>query len=157
MKINKILITLSFLLLLSCGYEPIYSKKRINENYNFEITEIIFVNKNSNNQIIKEKINNQFKIKDKQTKYVLKIINDKKRTISTKDKKGNAETFSLEVFVNMKIFHMKKIIVDANFRESFEYKNKSNKYDLAQYEKNLERHLISKLTDDIILYMFSLK
>ena len=52
---------------------------------------------------------------------------------------------------------MKKIKDDVNFRETFEYKNKSNKYNLAQYERNLERHLISKLSDDIILYLFSLK
>ena len=157
MKINKIIISFCFLLLLSCGYEPIYSKKRINQNYNFSISEINFVNINSNNQIIKNNLNNQFKIKDKQTKYVLIIKTEKTRTVSTKDKKGDAATYSLEVFINVKIIHMKKIKDDVNFRETFEYKNKSNKYNLAQYERNLERHLISKLSDDIILYLFSLK
>ena len=42
MNLKKIITTLSFLLLLSCGYEPIYSKKKINSNYNFSINTINF-------------------------------------------------------------------------------------------------------------------
>ena len=40
MNLKKIITTLSFVLLLSCGYEPIYSKKKNNNNYNFSINKI---------------------------------------------------------------------------------------------------------------------
>ena len=55
MNLKKIITTLSFLLLLSCGYEPIYSKKQINNNYNFSINTINLTGDNEVNQTIKKK------------------------------------------------------------------------------------------------------
>ena len=58
---------------------------------------------------------------------------------------------SLEIFEN-------KISKDkTNFEEKFEYNNKSNKFDLKQYEKNIKNNLISKLSDKIIKYLNSVK
>ena len=56
MLIRIITITLSFLLLLSCGYEPIYSKKKIEKNYNFSIEKITFTNQGTNNQLIRNNL-----------------------------------------------------------------------------------------------------
>ena len=53
MNLKKIITTLSFLLLLSCGYEPIYSKKHINNNYNFSIKTINFSGDIKVNKILK--------------------------------------------------------------------------------------------------------
>ena len=44
-----------------------------------------------------------------------------------------------------------------NFEEKFEYNNKSNKFDLKQYEKNIKDNLISELSYKIIKYLNSLK
>ena len=55
MNLKKIIITLSFLLLLSCGYEPIYSKKQINNN-NFSIKTINFIGDSKVNQLLKNKL-----------------------------------------------------------------------------------------------------
>ena len=56
MIIKIISIIFSFLLLLNCGYEPIYSKKKIEKNYNFSIEEITFLNQNTINQLIKDNL-----------------------------------------------------------------------------------------------------
>ena len=63
MNLKKILTTLSFLLLLSCGYEPLYSKKQINGNYNFSINTISFIGDNKINPIKLTKKSNKFFIK----------------------------------------------------------------------------------------------
>ena len=58
MNLKKILTVLSFfcfLLLLSCGYEPIHSKKNINSNYNFSINIVNLKGDNKVNQILKNK------------------------------------------------------------------------------------------------------
>ena len=56
MNLKKIITTLSFLLLLSCGYEPIYSKKLNNSNYNFSINTINYMGDNKVNEILKDKL-----------------------------------------------------------------------------------------------------
>ena len=56
MNLKKIIATLSFLLLLNCGYEPIYSKKKINSNYNFSINNINYIGDNKVNQILKNQL-----------------------------------------------------------------------------------------------------
>ena len=56
MNLKKIIATLSFLLLLSCGYEPIHSKKKINSNYNFSINTINYIGDSEANNILKNKL-----------------------------------------------------------------------------------------------------
>ena len=50
MKINKIIAILALFLLFNCDYQPIYSSKNIQKNYNFTINSIIFSGNNKINQ-----------------------------------------------------------------------------------------------------------
>ena len=61
MNLKKIIATLSFLLLLNCGYEPIYSKKQINGNYSFSINSINYIGDNKVNQILKNQLQKTIK------------------------------------------------------------------------------------------------
>ena len=54
MKINKILSILTFFLLFSCGFEPMYSQKNLDRNYNFTIESIGFSGNNNLNDTIFE-------------------------------------------------------------------------------------------------------
>ena len=56
MKIKKILSILTFFLLFSCGFEPIYSKKKLEDKYNFTITSIGFSGENIINQSLKNNL-----------------------------------------------------------------------------------------------------
>jgi hypothetical protein len=75
MNLKKIITTLSFLILLSCGYEPIYSNKQINSNYNLSINTINYIGDNKVNQILKNKIKKILNKKKKVTwiKFKLKF------------------------------------------------------------------------------------
>ena len=55
--IRKIFLLIIFLLISSCGYETIYSKKNINV-YNFSLNETNFIGDRIINLKIKEKLNN---------------------------------------------------------------------------------------------------
>ena len=85
MKINKILIILTFFLLLSCGFEPIYSKKKLDNNYNFTILNIGFSGNNNINQYLKNNLTNYIDNEDKNIKYNLVIDSSIKKTISSKN------------------------------------------------------------------------
>ena len=157
MNLKKIITTLSFLLLLSCGYEPIYSKKQINSNYNFSINTINYIGDNKVNQILKNQLQKILNKEKKSTELNLNLNSRVEKVITSKDKKGNPKRFSIKIIINLEVYESEILKGKANFEENFEYNNRSNKFDLKQYEKNIKDNLISKLSDEIIRYLNSLR
>ena len=46
-----------------------------------------------------------------------------------------------------------EIIKEKAFSEAFSYRNLDNKSDLSEYENNVQNNLITKITEDLILYL----
>ena len=157
MNLKKIITTLSFLLLLSCGYEPIYSKKQIKSDYNFSINTINLIGDNKVNQILKNKLIRNLNKEKKSIELNLNLDSRVVKTITTKDKKGNPIIFSIKIMTNLEVFESEILKGKKNFEEKFEYNNRSNKFNLKQYEKTIKDNLISKLSYKIIRYLKSLK
>ena len=157
MNLKKIITTLSFLLLLSCGYEPMYSKKKINSGHNFSINTINFKGDNKVNQILKNKLRQKINKEKKSTELNLNLNSRVSKNITSKDKKGNPIRFSIEIIINLEVFENGISKGKTNFKEKFEYNNKSNKFDLNKYEKNIKDNLISKLSNEIIRYLKALE
>ena len=157
MNLKKIISTLSFLLLLNCGYEPIYSKKQINNNYNFSINSINYIGDNKVNRILKNQLQKILNKEKKSTELNLNLNSIVEKVVTSKDKKGNPKRFSIKIIINLEIYESEILKGKANFEEKFEYNNRSNKFDLNQYEKNTQHNLISKLSDKIIRYLNSLR
>ena len=154
MKINKILTILTFFLLFSCGFEPIYSQKKLDSNYNFTIESIGFSGNNNINQYLKNNLVNYVNNEDKEIKYDLIINSSIIKTITSKNKKGNPEIFYVNIKINVEIIENDKIKNKTIFEEGFEYKNKSNKYALNKYEKNIQKNLTNKISKDLIEYLY---
>ena len=72
---KKITIIISFLLLLSCGYKPIFSSSKAN----FSITEIKLFGKKNIGSKIKKNLNIYRNVENKNTFYSLKINADQKK------------------------------------------------------------------------------
>ena len=157
MIIRIISIIFSFLLLLNCGYEPIYSKKKIEKNYNFSIEEITFLNQNTINQLIKKNLVNYLNHEEKLKKISLKINTNINKTITLRNKQGNIEMFSMEIVVDIKVHENETLINYKKFKENFKYKNQSDKFSLEKYEKVIENNLITKISNNIIIYLFSIE
>ena len=153
MNLKKIITTLSFLLLLNCGYEPIYSKKQINSNYNFSINNINYIGDNKVNRILKNQLQKILNTEKKSTELNLNLNSRVEKVITSKDKKSNPKRFSIKIIINLEIYESEILKGKANFEEKFEYNNRSNKFDLKQYEKNIQHNLISKLSNEIIRYL----
>ena len=157
MKINKILTILTFFLLLGCGFEPIYSQKKLDSNYNFTIASIGFSGNNNINQYLKNNLVNYINNKDKEIKYDLIINSSIIKTITSKNKKGNPEIFYTKIQINVDIIENNKIKNKTIFEESFEYKNKESKFELNKYEKNIHKNLTNKLSKDLVEYLYYVK
>ena len=154
---KKIITILIFLLLLSCGYEPIYSKKKIDQKYNFSISRIDYISKNRTNKIITNNLKNYINLKKKPKEFNLLVDTKIIKNITSNDKQGNAETFVLKINVNLKTFEGEVEKDEKTFVENFEYKNQSNKFNLEQYEKNIQEILINKISKNIISYLYYTK
>ena len=157
MKNKKIVILLSFFLLLNCGYEPIYSKKTFENTYNFSITSIGFSGDNNINQNIKNNLTNFINVKSKTKKYDLTINTIKTISVTSKNKKGNPEIFYMKIILNLEIFQNDEMLSKKSFEDGFEYKNKSSKFNLKQYEESIQKNLTSKLSEEIVEYLFTIK
>ena len=151
MKNKSILLILLFFILANCGFEPIYSSKKSN----FNIGEIKITNKNKFNSIIKNNLKN-ISNNESQNKFDLIINSEKKRIISSKDAKGNPQLLTMIISVEVQIIKDNVIKNKKNFSQNFGYLNDSNKFSLAQYEKDIEKNLINKIIENINTYLLSL-
>ena len=151
MKNKSILLILLFFILANCGFEPIYSSKKSN----FSIGEIKITNKNKFNSIIKNNLKNVSN-NESQNKFDLIINSEKKRIISSKDAKGNPQLLTMIISVQVQIIKDNVIKNTKNFSQDFSYSNNSNKFSLAQYEKDIEKNLINKIIENINTYLLSL-
>ena len=151
MKNKSILLILLFFILANCGFEPIYSSKKSN----FNIGEIKITNKNKFNSIIKNNLKN-ISNNESQNKFDLIINSEKKEIVSTKDAKGNPELLTMIISVEVQIIKDNVIKNNKNFSQNFSYSNNSNKFSLSQYEKDIEKNLISGIIENINSYLLSL-
>ena len=150
MKSNYILLIIIFLTLSNCGYQPIYSTK----NLNFTIGNIDKENTSLNNKF--EKTINALKNKKIDRKINIKIETDRKVSIKSKDSKGNALVFELEITLNFSSLNLDNK-AERLLSQKITYNNSDDKFKLKQYENELEDILITKIVEDLINYLSSLE
>ena len=154
MIIKKLIFILIFFLLANCGYEAIYLKKNIS---NISINKIILEgNKKINRKIITQA--NLSKNNNETYAYDLTLISNKTIESSAKDNYGNTSVYKTTITVK---FYLKdpnnqnQIFKEKDFTSSFSYNNIKNKFDLSQYQKNIENNLINKIAEEIIIFLSS--
>jgi len=149
---KKILIIISFLFILSCGYKPIFSSSKAN----FSITEIKLFGKINIGSKIKKNLNIYKNIENKSIFYSLEINTDQKKNVISKDAKGDPKILEMQITVDLTILENNKIKNKKSFKENFNYNNSTNKFDLKRYEENIEDNLIKKIITKITLYLYSI-
>ena len=146
---KKILIIIFISLLLnSCGYKSIL----VNEASNFSIKEFKILNEEKTSKYIAKNLQEYKKIDGIHS---VTIESSYTRDISSKNKKGNPETFSMQLVVNISISSEDKILKNS-FKEVVNYNNKESKFKLKTFEENLKNNLLEKILQDIKIYMQSL-
>ena len=152
--LKKILIILLVGSLFGCGYQPLYLKKdnKDYKDYPIEIWEL-----KGNKKINKSIISFLDLERKKKTGNGYKLILDSKRKLEiiSKDKKGNPSSLRLTLVVNLLLNSDEKLIKEKQFSKSFSYNNSQNKFELSQYEKNIEKNLINEIAQKVYVFLRS--
>ena len=150
--INRILISLIFLILASCGFSPIYNNAE-KTNYN-----IIIVEKKGdntlNNRIISEmkrQVNPNSAVL-----YKVKINTEFNKVIISKDSKGSASNYKLSATSIFEIEYeneKKEIILS----ESQNIKKDSNIFNQRNYENNIKNNFATSIVNKINLKLINFR
>jgi outer membrane lipopolysaccharide assembly protein LptE/RlpB len=136
----------------SCGYQPLYQNKDI-ENFKFRkitLTGDNYINKRVTNTISVQEDNEAKNEKE------LFISSSAEIQETSKNSKGQVEYFRIIVTVNLKIINkINGNIQSKNFVKEFTYNNKQNKFELIEYQNFIKDELIDKIINDIIVYLNS--
>ena len=152
---QKQIILLLLLLLSSCGYEAIYSKKN-SANYNFTVSDLSFVGDRTVNLKIKEKLKNY--AQDKKGKdFIIKISSTSEKVILSKNTAGDATSFKNSISINVEVLMNNKFNSNFVILESFNYNNISNKFDLKQLEKDIKNNLAEVASDKLIFKLSNIQ
>ena len=139
--------------LSACSYKPIFSEN----NYNFEINEIIFSGEKYINRIIKNKLDLIKKEEEQgKKKYNLLINTNKKKLIVSKDSKGDPLKFDLIVKTYYEINYEEKLLFKKEVIKNKVYNNDVDKFKLEQNEKIILENLSEKISETIISSILNL-
>ena len=137
-----LIIILNLFLFQGCGYEPVYSSK----NFVFKIGKIDYENNRINNQIARSL--KSFSNKNAQNIIDLELNYKKEKDVISKNKSGDPQIFNLRMTINIKIKDDEKTFISEQT-----YNNNENKFELNQFESEIEKQLISEIIDDILIYL----
>ena len=143
------------LLLSSCGYEAIHSKKN-SINYSFSVSELSFVGDRTINLKIKEKLNNYNQGK-KDKEFILKISSTSEKIVLAKNAAGDATDFKSTISINVEVLMNNKLKNNFMILESFNYNNISNKFNLEKYEKEIKNNLAGTAAEKLIFKLSNIQ
>ena len=152
---KKIILLLFFLLLSSCGYEAIYSKKN-SINYNFSINEISFVGDKDINLKMKEKLSS-YTLSKKNKNFNIKISSTSTKAVAANDTAGDATSFKNTVVINVEISINDKLKNSFAMSESFNYNNNTDKFSLKRYEREIKNNLAETISEKLIFKLSNIQ
>ena len=152
---QKQIILLLLLLLSSCGYEAIYSKKN-SVDYDFTVSDLSFVGDKIINLKIKEKLRNHAKDK-KEKDFILKISSSSEKIVLAKNAAGDATSFKNSISINVEVLMNNKFKSNFIILESFNYNSISNKFNLKKYEDEIKNNLAETAADKLIFKLSNIQ
>lgn len=150
---NIIFISFIIIFISGCGYTPIYSKK----DQNFKLGQIETLgNAKLNKTIIRNIKNFTDKNSNSNKIFNLKIETNLNKNIKSKDTKGNPKTFEIKIVTNLIVNKDETNSLQKSFSYSSAYNALDSEFELNKYENTIEKTLISKISQKIIVYLQTL-
>ncbi len=148
--IKNIKYFLVFLFLYSCGYSPVY---KLNQKSNFSLDIITY---SGNKKIGREIEKNLEKLKNLETQNVFNanFVSSKIQEVVTKDKKGDPSSFKLTIKVRLDLSSKTNSkTFEKEFIKETTFDSMDNKFELNQYENNIEKNMILQILQDINMFL----
>ena len=146
--IKKIYLCMLLLVLGNCGYEPMYSKKEV---LNTTIQSFQLEGDKKLNRKIISSLN--IKNKSETSGYKLIINSSKRIEAASKNAAGNISIYKTTVTIKISLVDGDEIFKEKTFNSDFTYNNMENKFDLSQYQKDIELNLIDKIIEEIFIFL----
>ena len=145
---KKIILICCLFFLTNCGYNPLYSSKNSSD---------ILINKIETAG--EKKINRQIlsllsldEVGELENSYVLNINTKKNKRIVSKDKRGNASIYNLNLEINISL-NKDNQKVTKTFTSDFSYNTQKNKFELSREENKILNNLVESMVKKIILFI----
>lgn len=142
-----IIILLSTLYLTSCGFTPIYSKK----NLDFQINNIQFEGDREIKAILLSNLSAYKTEKKDKYNYNLNIKSEKKVEIASKNIKGEATVYKININSTVEVFLDDKLLLTKHYNNSSIYSSEKKIIKMKEVESRNLSNLSSKLASEIIL------
>ena len=142
-----IIILLSTLYLTSCGFTPIYSKK----NLDFQINNIQFEGDREIKAILLSNLSAYKTKKKDKYNYDLNIKSEKKVEIASKNTKGEATVYKININSTVEVFLDDKLLLTKHYNNSLIYSSEKKIIKMKEVESRNLSNLSSKLASEIIL------
>ena len=141
---------LIFIFLLSgCGFQPIFLNENLDKKEFYKIT--YEGDTEVNRKVLGSLSFKENKLKDTLNSLLIKSSYEIMET--SKNSRGQVESYKSKIILNLIINNQKKIITEKNFIKEFSYNIKDNKFELVRYQDEIKNNKINKIIEDIILYM----
>ena len=150
---KKININFIFLIVLTlttnCGYTPIYSTS----NFDLKLNNFDYAPNDLNKRIVQSlsTLSNPEGSKE----YNVKINTLKEKNIVSKNSKGETTIFEIKIILELEAYN-DKIKHNKKFSSKLNYNNNNNKFELNQYEIEIEKQIINNLIEEIVLFFSNL-
>jgi len=149
MKSKKLLFTILISVILflnNCGYKSVYSSK----NFLLSINKLDYQNNKLNNKFARiiRSISND----DSKNGINLTFEANQNIKVLSKDKTGEPSIFEMKIEIQITIDNKVKNLIG---RETFN--NDENKFELNQYQRQLEAQIMERLTLQILEYLSNLQ
>jgi len=143
-----IAIILTFLFITNCGFTPIYSGK----NFDFKLKDIITINDSQLSSKVQRRLK---KISKEESKKIIsiKIDTQKKINILSKNSKGDPSRYEMIIDIKLNTTYAQNKNMSKSFQEKFNYNANANKFELNQYQQEIEDLLINQNIERIIIYL----
>ena len=142
-----------YFFIVSCGYQPIFSEKKVN----FEIKNLIYDKNNKVDLEINKNLKKYKNLKNKNKILDLEISSKINKITTSLDDRGDPKSYRLEIEVKTIVKKNNKLLDEKEFNKSQNYNNNTNKFDLKKYENLIKENMVDKITEEIITYILSLE
>ena len=73
--------------------------------------------------------------------------------VTSKNSKGQIQSYRMVIYLNLIIENSEKKIRQKTFVKDFSYNTKNNKFELSEYENQIENNLIQEIIEEINIYL----
>ena len=142
-----------YFFIVSCGYQPIFSEKKVN----FKIKNLIYDKNNKVDLEINKNLKKYKNLGNKSKILDLEISSKINKITTSLDDRGDPKSYRLEIEVKTIVKKNNKLLDEKEFNKSQNYNNNTNKFDLKKYENLIKKNMVDKITEEIITYILSLE